>query len=342
MIERPYFLMLWMVGILINGVWTRELMFVINTWPFTAATDAGFESLLQGGSSLDAVIAGCSQCETDQCDGTVGWGGSPDEDGHTTLDALVMEGGRQDTGAVIQLKSVREASKVARAVLEHTYHSVLVGENATNFALSLGFKSQPLSSQRSINIWEDWKKANCQPNYWKNMVNSTTKCGPYIPNLLTDDHHYRKSSINRRNHDTIGIITLDRHGKMAAGTTTNGMNHKIPGRSSDSALPGCGAFVDESVGGAVATGDGDIMMRFSPAFLAVELMRGGMSPKRAAEESITRISTKYPNSLSGAVIAANKDGKYGAACYGMDKFPYSVRDSQDSAKTRVVEVDCLS
>ena len=49
------------------------------------------------------VVAGCSQCETDQCDGTVGWGGSPDEDGHTTLDALVMEGGRQDTGAVIQV-----------------------------------------------------------------------------------------------------------------------------------------------------------------------------------------------------------------------------------------------
>ena len=49
---------------------------------------------------------------------------------------------------------------------------------------------------------------------------------------------------------------------------------RSPGRSSDSALPGCGAFVDETVGGAVATGDGDIMMRFSPAFLAVELMRG--------------------------------------------------------------------
>ena len=33
---------------------------------------------------------------------------------------------------------------------------------------------------------------------------------------------------------------------------------------------------------------------------------GGMSPKQAAEESITRISTKYPNSLRGAVIAASK------------------------------------
>ena len=36
-------------------------MLVINTWPFTAATDAGFESLLQGGSSLDAVSTKCAR-----------------------------------------------------------------------------------------------------------------------------------------------------------------------------------------------------------------------------------------------------------------------------------------
>ena len=34
----------------------------------------------------------------------------------------------------------------------------------------------------------------------------------------------------RGNHDTIGMITLDGQGKMAAGTTTNGKNHKIPGK----------------------------------------------------------------------------------------------------------------
>ena len=60
-------------------------------------------TLSEDTSPISKVVAGCSQCETDQCDGTVGWGGSPDEDGHTTLDALVMEGGRQDTGAVIQV-----------------------------------------------------------------------------------------------------------------------------------------------------------------------------------------------------------------------------------------------
>lgn len=58
------------------------LPMVINTWsgPFTAATDAAYLSLLNARTSaLDAVELGCSTCEANQCDGSVGYGGSPDE-----------------------------------------------------------------------------------------------------------------------------------------------------------------------------------------------------------------------------------------------------------------------
>lgn len=37
-------------------------------------------------------MQGCQRCEQLQCDGTVGFGGSPDEDGQTTLDAMIMNG----------------------------------------------------------------------------------------------------------------------------------------------------------------------------------------------------------------------------------------------------------
>lgn len=46
----------------------------------------------EGKSALDAVEAGCSRCEDEQCDHTVGFGGSPDENGETTLDAMIMDG----------------------------------------------------------------------------------------------------------------------------------------------------------------------------------------------------------------------------------------------------------
>ncbi|KAG8285655.1 hypothetical protein J6590_075934 [Homalodisca vitripennis] len=43
-------------------------------------------------SAIDAVELGCSVCEREQCDFTVGYGGSPDENGETTLDAFIMDG----------------------------------------------------------------------------------------------------------------------------------------------------------------------------------------------------------------------------------------------------------
>lgn len=48
--------------------------------------------LADGGSALDAVEAGCATCEEEQCEFTVGYGGSPDENGETTLDAMLMDG----------------------------------------------------------------------------------------------------------------------------------------------------------------------------------------------------------------------------------------------------------
>lgn len=52
-----------------------------------------WEALTENGdSALDAVEQGCTVCENEQCDGTVGYGGSPDENGETTLDAMIMDG----------------------------------------------------------------------------------------------------------------------------------------------------------------------------------------------------------------------------------------------------------
>lgn len=51
-----------------------------------------WQTLNEKGTALDAVEIGCMTCEKLQCDGTVGFGGSPDEKGETTLDAMIMNG----------------------------------------------------------------------------------------------------------------------------------------------------------------------------------------------------------------------------------------------------------
>lgn len=73
------------------------------------------------------------------CDGTVGLGGSPDQNGETTLDAMIMDGTTMDVGAVGALRRIQHAISVARKVMEKTYHTFLVGDQATQFALSQGF-----------------------------------------------------------------------------------------------------------------------------------------------------------------------------------------------------------
>lgn len=73
--------------------------------------------------------------------------------GETTLDALIMYGPNRNVGAVAQLRRIKSAMRVARKVLEHTKHSLLVGDLATDFAKTMGFKETDLTTYRSR--WEE-------------------------------------------------------------------------------------------------------------------------------------------------------------------------------------------
>ncbi|XP_071087590.1 N(4)-(Beta-N-acetylglucosaminyl)-L-asparaginase-like [Haliotis cracherodii] len=316
------------------------LPLVINTWPFTNATLKAW-SEIQTGSYLDALVAGCSECESQQCDGTVGYGGSPDEIGETTLDAMIMDGETHDVGSVGDLRRVKNAIGVARAVMDYTQHTLLVGESAKDFAVEMGFKEESLTTNRSAEIHSSWLQNKCQPNYRQNVSPDPTKsCGPYKPSSKLFTHRDFVKPIHRWNHDTIGMVVVDKDGKTGSGTSTNGLSHKVPGRVGDSPIVGAGSYASGGVGGAAATGDGDIMMRFLPSFNAVMMMANGDTPQKAAEKSIMPIIKAYPKFV-GAVIAANTKGTYGAACHGLGSpFKFSVR-SPDTPTVTVIEQPCI-
>ena len=279
-----------------------QLPVVVNTWAWPHATDAAWSRLKSGGSSLDAVESGCIYCEVNQCDGTVGYGGSPDEKGETTLDAMIMDGNVMDSGAVADLRNVSTAISVARAVMMYTHHTLLAGNQATEFAAEMGFAVSSLSTASSTSSWLSWRDgANCQPNYRQNTIPpANTSCGPYQPARTTHSARAsRPSQSSLDNHDTISMIVIQRDGsgarQSAAGTSTNGANHKVPGRVGDGPITGSGSYIDDNVGGCGATGDGDIMMRFLPCYQAVENMRRGMSPRAAGVDALKRIVAFYPN-----------------------------------------------
>ncbi|XP_011685906.1 PREDICTED: N(4)-(Beta-N-acetylglucosaminyl)-L-asparaginase-like [Wasmannia auropunctata] len=305
------------------GALNNSFPVIVITWNEKNATERAWDVIYnQKRSALDAIEEGCILCEEQQCRRTVGFGGSPDELGETTMDAIIMDGVAMDVGAIGGMRNVKNAITVARKVLEHTKHNLLGADQAADFAVNMGFTKESLQTDESKEKWMQWKENKCQPNFWKNVVpDPTTTCGPYRTSVVEDD----RSTVvgNEDNHDTIAILAIDSRGHTAAGASTNGAKYKIPGRIGDSAIVGAGAYADQEAGAAACTGDGDILMRFLPSFLAVEEMRNGVAPSVAVRNVIDRIARHYPKFLGG-VIALNKKGEYGAACNGIAAFPYYI------------------
>lgn len=260
------------------------LPLVIATWNVKNETAKAYNVLNNNGHLLDAIEQGCNVAEEDNDNLSVGRGGQPDRDGNVTLDACIMnkEG---NCGAVVYLKDITNAISVARKVMEETPHVMLAGVGAKKFALEQGFQEEDLLTEKARKLWEEWK---VESEY--------------------------KPIINIENHDTIGMLAVDKNGDVSGGCTTSGMAFKMEGRIGDSPIIGSGLFIDNEVGGATATGMGEEVVKTVGSFLIVELMRQGRSPQEACEEAIRRIVSK-PNSdyknFQVGYVAVNKKGETG-------------------------------
>src|SRR5207237_7441963 len=87
-------------------------------------------------------------------------------------------------------------------------------------------------------------------------------------------------------HDTVGLCALDSNGDLAAGCTTSGLAWKTPGRVGDSPIVGSGLYVDNAVGAAAATGNGDEIMKVCLSYRTVLLLEQGRTPAEACSDSI--------------------------------------------------------
>jgi N4-(beta-N-acetylglucosaminyl)-L-asparaginase len=277
-------------------VGTPVLPIVVATWNFHNATKAAWEVLEKGGTSIDAIEAGCRIEEADLKNTTVGNGATPDRDGNVTLDACIMnkKGGY---GAVVCMENIAHPISVARKVMEETPHVLLAGKGAEQFAVSQGFKRENLLTEERKKAWEKWKvKSEYKP------------------------------IINIENHDTIGMLAIDKNGDISGGCTTSGLAYKMAGRVGDSAIIGSGLFIDNTVGGATATGMGEEVLKTVGSYLIVELMRQGRTPQEACEEGVKRIVESNPNYKNFQVgyVALNKQGEYGCYCihggFGISKY----------------------
>ena len=256
----------------------------ISTWKTTEANLKAGLLLDKGVDGLTAAVEGVAVEEENPKNTTVGFGGAPDRTGKVTLDACVMNH-LGDCGAVVAVENIVNVARLAKDVMEKTPHVMLAGKGAQDFAISEGYKQTDLLTEKSK---EDWKK-------W----------------LESEEY---KPIINIENHDTIGMLCLDKNNNISGACTTSGLAYKMRGRVGDSPIIGSGLFIDNKIGGAVATGLGEEVVKTVGSFLVVELMRQGKSPQEACEIAVKRIvsSNSQENKFQVAYIAMNKNGDVGS------------------------------
>jgi len=237
----------------------------------TEALTIGKEILEKGGNSLDAVEKVVRYLE-DNPNFNAGKGAVFNSEGIHELDASIMNGKDLSSGAVTLVKTVKNPVSLARLVMENTPHVLLGGEGADEFA----------------------KKMNVEivPNSYFNT-----------PERLEQFMKLKEKS------GTVGCVALDKHGNLAAATSTGGLSNKMPGRIGDSPLINAGTYANNKTCAVSGTGTGELFIKNTIAFNISALMEyKNYSLKQAADEMIF----KRLKPGDGGIIAVDKDGNFTA------------------------------
>ena len=219
------------------------------------AVEAGYEVLLNGGSSLDAVEVSVRILE-DLPLFNAGKGSVYTLEEKQEMDASIMNGADGLAGAVSGVSIIKNPINLARAVMEKTDHVMLSGSGAEDFAKA-----------NDIEIVD--------PSYFYSEQNLKR-----VRKMKEDEKM-----------GTVGAVALDKNGNLAAATSTGGRTGKMPGRVGDSPILGAGTWAQNDICAVSSTGHGEFFMRQLTAADVCKLMEyKGLSLKEASYESIDKLT----------------------------------------------------
>lgn len=247
------------------------------------ALDETYPKLAAGMSALDAVEYAVNMLEKDPTF-DAGRGAFLNEKGEVELDAIIMDGKTLNVGAVAAVQNLLHPVSLARKVMDHTEHCLLVGVGALAFAKKMGFQELPpeaLLTERELTFF----------NSIKNQRDFKT--------------HHPFASEPR---DTVGAVALDCDGNLAVATSTGGTARKL--QVGDSPIIGGGAYADNETGAASATGWGESIMKVVLCKRVCDNFEN-QTAEVAAREGIDYLGNRV-NGLGG-IIGINKYGNYAIA-----------------------------
>ncbi|MEM6471207.1 MAG: isoaspartyl peptidase/L-asparaginase, partial [Planctomycetota bacterium] len=230
----------------------------------------------EGGKAIDVVTEAIKELE-DSPSFNAGRGAVLNAEGNAELDASIMDGETRACGAVAAVISIRNPIEAARLVMTDTKHVLLAGRNADRFASKNGLTTVGRNYFRV--------KRSAAPNRDQNV------------DVASDPH----------SKGTVGCVVLDRHGNLAAGTSTGGLSGKLPGRVGDSPIVGAGTYADNRFAAISGTGQGEEFIRTALAYDIVAQMRYGDKTLQQAGEFA--IKTSLPPKCGG-FIAVDREGNF--------------------------------
>lgn len=274
-----------------------------------AAMQRGAKILRDDGSALEAVIATVVALE-DHPLFNAGYGALLNSEGNVEMDASVMvaepvssegalhrkKSARTDSdvteynvaaGAVAAVSRVRNPVALARAVMEHSPHILMAGPGAESFARKVGVKLVRPEEMVTERARERWRARMEHADALQAEAAARAAMG----------------------HGTVGAVAVDRHGAIAAATSTGGVPGKLYGRVGDSALIGAGTFA-HAFGAASATGQGEAIILTALCREAVLGMADG-SPQAVAREAIDEMIEA--TGAEAGIILVDKRGRIGFA-----------------------------
>lgn len=269
----------------------------------TEALEAGAKVLDQGGSSLDAIEAAIHLLEDNPLF-NAGKGAVFTADGRNEMDAAIMDGATLNAGAVADVTKTRHPISLARAVMEKTPHVFLIGEGADAFSVQAGLEQEPPSYFFTEPRWQQLlkqlrKEGKPIPSRPAGVPPAPADGGP-VSQL--------DESPDAGMHGTVGVVALDRQGNIAAGTSTGGLQAKMPGRVGDTPVIGAGTYASNQSCAVSGTGTGEYFIRLGVAREVCNLVYFKHMPLQAAADEVIH---KELESLhgDGGVIAITPDGQ---------------------------------
>jgi L-asparaginase / beta-aspartyl-peptidase len=214
-----------------------------------AALDAGYAVLESGGSSVDAVVAAVVLLE-DAPFFNAGRGSVFTNKETVEMDASIMEGGAGNAGAVAAIRGVKNPILAARKVLDESPHVLLSATGAEEFAERQGLETVPPEYFRSEERLEQLRRAKEAERIELDHGSDRSSVAPFEP----------EPGIG-----TVGAVAVDRHGRLAAATSTGGMTNKRYGRVGDSPIIGAGTWAKDSTCAVSCTGHGEYFIREAAA-----------------------------------------------------------------------------